>query len=170
MRAAERHAGCRNKRFSRRARSASGVTSCVSGGKRAFRPGSGERPADSFWQQLDGATRHMGKVTVSGSARRHHNRTSSAERVIVIVQSAEQGRDSTNSELIVRGMEKPTMHKADRVMQRTESAATEGEDQAGPTPAAAEQNARCEQRVHSIPDKAGAVGKAPVRRACHSRQ
>jgi hypothetical protein len=51
---AERRAGCRNKRFSRRARSASGVTPFVSGGKRGFSPESGERPADSFWQQLDG--------------------------------------------------------------------------------------------------------------------
>jgi hypothetical protein len=35
-------------------RSASGMTSSVSGVKRGFSPGSGERAADSFWQQLAG--------------------------------------------------------------------------------------------------------------------
>ena len=33
-------------------RSASGMTSRVLGAKRGFSPGSGERAADSFWQQL----------------------------------------------------------------------------------------------------------------------
>ena len=37
---------------SRRARSASGVTPCVSGGKRRFSAESGERPAIRCWQEL----------------------------------------------------------------------------------------------------------------------
>jgi hypothetical protein len=40
----------------RRARSASGVTPCTSGGKRRFAAESGERPAIRCWQKLGGAT------------------------------------------------------------------------------------------------------------------
>jgi hypothetical protein len=45
VRANEWQAACRNKRRSRRARSASGLTPFVSEGKRGFSPERGERPA-----------------------------------------------------------------------------------------------------------------------------
>lgn len=68
-------------------------------------------------------------------------------------------------------MEERAIHKADGVMrQRTESAATEVEDQAGPTPPVAEQNATGEQRVHSTPDKAEEDGKALAPLASRFRQ